>query len=192
LFRQSGHHSFRRLRFVSDQIHGGNDQRQIVVDVVTHHGELLVQLPKLFYGQCDWLTRQSHLQRWSKTIPQIKSAADNGATDEMEGQRHSPLSLTPSFLPRLKNRGFPPVNSSVLISVHPWFHFRSINHQLSTLNAIHFPVEVDGFWRHMHALEPFLELQACQRPHARYRDIRLPWFPGSADIQIRSVQREPL
>src|SRR6185436_4215856 len=77
LFRQSGHHSFRRLRFVSDQIHGGNDQRQIVVDVVTHRRELLVQLPKLFYGQCDWLTRQSHFQRWSKTIPQIKSAAAN-------------------------------------------------------------------------------------------------------------------
>src|SRR3982751_5888420 len=54
------------------------------------------------------------------------------------------------------------------------------------------PVELDGFRRDMHTLEPFLELKAGQRPHARHRHISLSRFPRSPDIQIRGIERQAL
>src|SRR6266850_4715690 len=44
LLGQSRHHALGRVRLVLDQIDRGNNQRQVVIDIMAHAGKLLIQL----------------------------------------------------------------------------------------------------------------------------------------------------
>lgn len=45
-------HALQSLRFAPHQLHSRHDQRQVIVDVVSHGGELLVKLFNFRTGQC--------------------------------------------------------------------------------------------------------------------------------------------
>jgi len=56
LLRESVHHSLGDCRFMTHKLGSGDDQGQVVVDIMPHIAELAIQLAKLFDGQGYWLT----------------------------------------------------------------------------------------------------------------------------------------
>ena len=66
LLAEGGHHALGGVGFVADQLHGGDDEREMIVDVMAHGGELAVQLADLLDGQSDWLTGHEHGRRCAK------------------------------------------------------------------------------------------------------------------------------
>ena len=99
LLAQGRHHSLGHLRFVADQFEGGHNQRQIVVDVVTHDGQLAVQLVHLRHSQGNWFTRQTHFskacaeneaRRKPLPLPDTETAAEDhlGERDQQEDAAH--------------------------------------------------------------------------------------------------------
>jgi len=44
-------HPLSHLRLVANQLNRGHDERQVVVDVMAHRGQLLVQFPNFFHTE---------------------------------------------------------------------------------------------------------------------------------------------
>jgi len=66
-FRDSGrllgegfHHPFGQLRLVAHEFDRRNNERQVVIDVVPHFRQLVVELIKLRDIQSYWFARQGH------------------------------------------------------------------------------------------------------------------------------------
>ena len=63
LVNQRCKHSLGHLRLAPHQFHRRHNERQRIIDVMSHRCQLLVQLVELFNGQSDRLTGQTHLQQ---------------------------------------------------------------------------------------------------------------------------------
>jgi len=71
-----------------NQFYGGNNQGQVVVDVVAHSRELTVKFIELRHTQSDWFTRQTHLGNYNAPNREFNASrfAVRGFGQERKGE----------------------------------------------------------------------------------------------------------
>src|ERR1700722_7641572 len=60
LFAEVHNHALGHLRFGADQLGGGHDQGEVVINIMAEGGELVIKLLYLFHTQLDRLTGRTH------------------------------------------------------------------------------------------------------------------------------------
>jgi hypothetical protein len=65
LFAERGHHAFGHLGLVTDELRRGHHEGEVIVDVMPHGGELLIQVMNLLGVEMDGLCGRRHNARYS-------------------------------------------------------------------------------------------------------------------------------